>query len=1346
MAYRGCLTLYCGHCNTGLATLDILMLATVPPSATHMAIKKEKEEEAYKTLRKIPNPDAKKASFSPYKILCKQCNDYVGTVSIVHENTLICFKIENVYFKKGYEEIRGKRLKHIKEKLLRYGLEVVNISQLQLPDAIEQNETPSEPLIYCDVRNGLTKEQVFSFTKQIPRGYQLEMFLEALRGNTLVYLPTGSGKTLIAAMVLSCMKKLNPNKLMVFLVDRIPLVYQQSDYIKSQVPDLRVEILAGDVGRFPGDKSRWIATVQALAENKIDLLVLTHQILLNLMASDPVVVRMSDISVLVFDEAHHCLGNHCYNQVMRDFYRVTSNRCKPLVLALTASPAGADTLQATSKKLEELLSNLSACGRMPSRSTDLEVYWNRPDTEYQMVPLNTKQTVFESNVELYLNSLKELIEWEAKCPRALDKLQVLKHNYRGALRKLIERCYGDKSRVKGLALGEHAMHMLSVIEVNNILGNEYAVECLEECIKQLRMATSPLERLKKKVVGSLNALKVLESSIQDLRRVSSFFALSDRYQHLTKELENFILRVEKDETSRGIIFVKMRRTAHKLCERLRKETEICEKLNPAFLVGHGRGSDGMDWRGEQEEILKKLRSGEVKLLVSTSVLEEGLDVPVCNLVIRFDSALTVRGIVQSRGRASRRPDSRFVVICSDCKEQTNAFDAIEIENNMERAMRLQQYFTARLQAESFGCEMKKPDLSQRSHLVEPPNMACTEEEPQAEEEDDDVENEYSVEAMTIHERGESLASGGPRKRRKKRVPNVRIAIFNVVTDRNNNKEVSQLTEYFERYFDLKSLAPETSEVVKDSESSAGEEESTSDQSHSVILRLQLEPCEDQIFRKKEKFFTHIVQSWCSRPKAYRSETEKHWLCRDEPSQSQKYSKQVLVIKAEAINLGYFWNRAHFCIHWPFNSTRRMENIRVAFQHDLRTLLICFTMANPFSKWKADLYKLQIRYSELREFVLVDKRSSSSSQEVIISLRHPPRIYRAKNLIKKEQDDEENDFEDWYFDENDYDFDFDDDRGFSSEYSSDSEDDQTTSGVNRSSAESTQVKSEDDTEALLTSSDLARIDDVVNWERVTEIGDSGEAFGLCFAYNFTFKASEWQHVKEVLKSIARYDKKSFFVSMRKSVRRLPEVNISKELPFVVKYAAQCVLSSFPFARGRITTKFATLLGSKPEKTTLSALERLGTALHRNLFCDPEARLEALLNETNLNLGGFPKQLLPDQCAMIKRMVITPTRLLYYTPEIMSKNRVLRNYNTDQFLCVNFRDEDFSRLSSAAGAIDNILERLRRILDSGVIAGGDRFLFLGSSNSQLRNHGCWFVRPSPQPEEIRNWMGDFSRIRY
>ena len=1338
------LTLYCNKCTALLATSDILILATIPPSQAHVAIRKEKEDAAYEKVRKIPNPSPKKAAFCPYRILCKQCNDNVGTIGIVEETTLICFKIENVHFRRGYEEIKGKKLKQIKDRLVQCGLKVVNVSQLRevFSEEVTRTSTPAQPLVYCDVN--LTNEEILSFTKDPPREYQRELFLQALSGNTLVYLPTGSGKTLIAAMVLSCMKKLNPDKLMVFLVDRIPLVYQQSDYVKSQVPDLRIEILAGDIGRFPGDKSRWIATVQALTENKIDLLVMTSQILLNLMADDCPVLRISDISVLVFDEAHHCLGNHSYNQIMRDFYKVTSNRFKPLVLALTASPAGTDKLETTRTKLEELLSNLCACARMPVRSSDLELYWNRPETSYQVVPLNSKQHSLQSYIETYLISLTKEIEDEARSPRALDRLRVLSPHYRGALRKLIERCYGDKNRVKGLALGEHAMHMLSVIEVNNILGNDYAVECIEECINQLRTATSPMEQLKKKLIGSSYQLKNLESSIRNLRQVSSPFISSDRYQHLIVELQDFSHQVERDETSRGIIFVKMRKTAYKLCERLRQEAGIREQLNPAFLVGHGQGSDGMDWRGEQEEILKKFRSGDVKLLVSTSVLEEGLDVPICNLIIRFDSALTLRSLVQSRGRASRRPDSRFVVICSDAEEQTDAFDAIRKEQNMEQAMRLRNIMSNSLQAASFGCQVKKPDFSpdpvefpneERGSLA---NEEWTEPEPAAE--DDDMENEYSVETLTINERGESLASGGPRKRKKKYVPNVMVSIHNVVFG-SGSKEIGILTEFFEKYFEVKSLKTETVDVTTTTTKDDKKERSlTSD-----VLRLQLEPLENQRFRSKEKFFAHIADSWCSRPKFLQSQTEKLWLRRDDASRNQRYSKPVLVIKPDAMVLGYFLNQANFCGHWPFKS--KLENIRVAFEHDLRTMLVCFTVPNPRSQWKIDLYKLQIRYSELREYALVDKPRSSSTHDIYVSLRHPPRMFKAKSFVKKDQDedDEDNDFEEWYFGEDDYDFDFDLDRDFLDEFSSDSEDNEVAEHTNTSTEGRSQEVEKPDNEALLTSSDIASIDDVVNWERVTEIEDSGDSFGVCCTYNFTFKASAWPEVKEVLRTIAKYDKKVFYVSMHKSFRRLPEVDIPKELPFSVKYATQCVLHSFPFTKGRVTSKFSTLLGSKPEKVTLVALEKLAAAIERNSFCDPEAKFGSLLEEMNFKAGGISKQFLPAQCALIKRMVITPTRLLFFTPEVMSKNRVLRHFNTDQFLCVNVRDEDFSKLSAAGGSIDNILEHVKRTLDSGVVAGGDWFLYLGSSNSQLRNHGCWFVRPSPSPEEVREWMGDFSKIR-
>ena len=57
---------------------------------------------------------------------------------------------------------------------------------------------------------------------------QVECFVEALRQNLIAVLPTGAGKTLIASMWLKRMKELNPEKLGLFVVDKIPLVKQQA--------------------------------------------------------------------------------------------------------------------------------------------------------------------------------------------------------------------------------------------------------------------------------------------------------------------------------------------------------------------------------------------------------------------------------------------------------------------------------------------------------------------------------------------------------------------------------------------------------------------------------------------------------------------------------------------------------------------------------------------------------------------------------------------------------------------------------------------------------------------------------------------------------------------------------------------------------------------------------------------------------------------------------------------------------------------------------------------------------------------------------------------------------------
>ena len=147
---------------------------------------------------------------------------------------------------------------------------------------------------------------------------------------------------------------------------------------------------AGDIDRFPGDRDQWYNTITSLKERNVDLLVLTHQILLNLMAEENRIVQMSDISMLVFDEAHHCFGNHPYNKIM-ETYKQTMNCFKPLVLALTASPTGGPNLHKTQKRLETLLENLNANACMPVVSRDLELFWNRPETKYEPAMMSERQ-------------------------------------------------------------------------------------------------------------------------------------------------------------------------------------------------------------------------------------------------------------------------------------------------------------------------------------------------------------------------------------------------------------------------------------------------------------------------------------------------------------------------------------------------------------------------------------------------------------------------------------------------------------------------------------------------------------------------------------------------------------------------------------------------------------------------------------------------------------------------------------------------------------------------------------------------------------------------------------------
>eukprot|EP00158_Paraphelidium_tribonemae_P009679 Partr_v1_DN28928_c2_g1_i1_m25909 putative Dicer-like endonuclease involved in cleaving double- stranded RNA in the RNA interference (RNAi) pathway. Produces 21 to 25 bp dsRNAs (siRNAs) which target the selective destruction of homologous RNAs leading to sequence-specific suppression of gene expression, called post-transcriptional gene silencing (PTGS). Part of a broad host defense response against viral infection and transposons len=132
---------------------------------------------------------------------------------------------------------------------------------------------------------------------------------------------------------------------------------------------------------------------------------------------------------------------------------------------------------------------------------------------------------------------------------------------------------------------------------------------------------------------------------------------------LVKVLEKF--HAERPEKFTGLIFVERRVVALALERFLSTYPHINAALRVGLILGHGSsGVSGGKARfksDNQAEIISNFRNGKVNLLIATSVAEEGIDIPQCSLIIRFDPCPTLISYIQSRGRA-RHQQSNFVML------------------------------------------------------------------------------------------------------------------------------------------------------------------------------------------------------------------------------------------------------------------------------------------------------------------------------------------------------------------------------------------------------------------------------------------------------------------------------------------------------------------------------------------------------------------------------------------------------------------------------------------------------------------------------------------------------------
>ncbi|XP_022776009.1 endoribonuclease Dicer homolog 2-like isoform X2 [Durio zibethinus] len=510
------------------------------------------------------------------------------------------------------------------------------------------------------------------------RSYQLEAFEKAIEQNTITYLETGSGKTLIAIMLLRSyaylIRKPSPFYA-VFLVPQVVLVKQQADAVEMHT-DLNVSKYWGDMDVDFWDGAKWKQEIE-----KYEVLVMTPQILLNGLRHSFFKINM--IKVLIIDECHHARGKHPYASIMTEFYHRqlqagVSNL--PRIFGMTASPIkskGAKSVDGYWQKIHELETIMNS-----------KVYTCVSESVVaQFVPFSTPKFKFYQHMEmpyvLYAGLAKEL--------------NVLKEKHECSVVNLgLEASAAESTRKKISKTHSALIHCLDELGVWLALKAAEYLSCYESDFLMWWKLNVFCEKIVRSY--SLDAFHAFETCIPSVPDWTNVKASVDAGLLTTKVfclIESlFEYRVLKD--IRCIIFVERVITAIVLQSLF---SELLPKHNSwktKYIAGNNSGLQNQT-RKKQNEIVEEFRKGMVNIVVATSILEEGLDVQSCNLVIRFDPSATVCSFIQSRGRA-RMQNSDFLLMVKSGDFSTHS--------------RLENYLAS-------GDVMRKESLCRASHPCSP---------------------------------------------------------------------------------------------------------------------------------------------------------------------------------------------------------------------------------------------------------------------------------------------------------------------------------------------------------------------------------------------------------------------------------------------------------------------------------------------------------------------------------------------------------------------------------------------------------------------------------------------------
>jgi ERCC4-related helicase len=449
------------------------------------------------------------------------------------------------------------------------------------------------------------------------RAYQVSMAKGCMNGNTLLILPTGLGKTVVAVIVAA--NVLSSGKKVVVLAPTKPLVEQHFDTFTADLPDTKVGTMNGNM---PPSKRAYVFGLN-------DMIVTTPQVVENDLENN--MYDLADVGLVVYDEAHRAVGNYAYVTVAKHY--------RGLVLGMTASP-GSDP-----NKMREVCDNLNI-QRVDMRTEDdpdvspyvHDIFINRievnmPDDLTRIISLLNKL------MDPYVDDLVRMGLMDPNWPASTKHLLVVGD----ILQKRLAR--GEKTAFifRGLTCQAVCVKLLHAIGLAETQG-----------MSALRAYVNKLDEDAMKKKGSKGTKELM--STPEWKEVQHIL-LTSKVEHpkISRVMSLVSMAVNSDRNTRVMVFSQYRDT----CEMLVEKLSHIDGVRVAKLIGQANG--GLKQK-EQIELLDDFRSGKYNTIVSTSVGEEGLDVTSTDMVIFYEPVPSEIRTIQRRGRTGRKNNGEVYVL------------------------------------------------------------------------------------------------------------------------------------------------------------------------------------------------------------------------------------------------------------------------------------------------------------------------------------------------------------------------------------------------------------------------------------------------------------------------------------------------------------------------------------------------------------------------------------------------------------------------------------------------------------------------------------------------------------